>query len=73
MKKLKMILCISLWSCIIFTSIKMLSQGIHDENVVAKMSQSTYDEIVDTLTLRYNGSKPNEHQIVTYYYERITK
>lgn len=73
MKKLKMILCISLWSCIIFTSIKMLSQGIHDENVVAKMSQSTYDEIVDTLTLRYNGSKPNEHQIVTYYYERFTK
>lgn len=68
-----MILCISLWSCIIFTSIKMLSQGIHDENVVAKMSQSTYDEIVDTLTLRYNGSKPNEHQIVTYYYERFTK
>lgn len=73
MKKLKMILCISLWSCIIFTCIKMLSQGIHDENVVAKMSQSTYDEIVDTLTLRYNGSKPNEHQIVTYYYERFTK
>ena len=51
----------------------MLSQGIHDENVVAQMSQSTYDEIVDTLTLRYNGSKPNEHQIVTYYYERFTK
>lgn len=73
MKKLKMILCISLWSCIIFTGIKMLSQGIHDENVVAKMSQSTYDEIVDTLTLRYNGFKPNEHQIVTYYYERFTK
>ena len=51
----------------------MLSQGIHDENVVAQMSQSTYDEIVDTLTLRNNGSKPNEHQIVTYYYERFTK
>ena len=73
MKKLKMILCISLWSCIIFTGIKMLSQGIHDENVVAQMSQSTYDEIVDTLTLRNNGSKPNEHQIVTYYYERFKK
>lgn len=72
MKKLKMILCISLWSCIIFTGIKMLSQGIHDENVVAQMSQSTYDEIVDTLILR-NGSKPNEHQIVTYYYERFQK
>ena len=43
MKKLKMILCISLWSCIIFTGIKMLSQGIHDENVVAQMSQSSYD------------------------------
>lgn len=43
-------------------------------NVVAdsQMPQSTYDEIVDTLTTR-NGFQPTEHQIVTYYYERFQK
>ena len=50
-----------------------LSTAIHDENVVAQMSQSTYDEIVDTLTINNNGFAPSEHQIVTYYYERYAK
>ena len=41
-------------------------------NLILQMPQSTYDEIVDTLTTR-NGFQPTEHQIVTYYYERFQK
>ena len=48
--------------------IAKVSTAQHDEDVIASMSQETYDQIVDTLTV--DGNKPSEHQIVTYYYER---
>lgn len=73
MKKFKTFACIAIWSCLIWLGMHKLSTGIHDENVVAQMSQSTYDEIVDTLTIRNKGYQPSEHQIVSYYYERYAK
>lgn len=72
MKTVKTILCIALWIFIIWACLYKLSQGIHDENLISQMPQSTYDEIVDTLTT-HNGFQPTEHQIVTYYYERYQK
>lgn len=72
MKTFKTILCIVIWLVIGWLCITKLSQGIHDENLISQMPQSTYDEIVDTLTSR-NGFQPTEHQIVTYYYERFQK
>ncbi len=73
MKTVKTIICIAFWSFILWLCIHKLSQGIHDENLISQMSQSTYDEIVDTLTIQNNGKEPSEHQIVTYYYERYNK
>lgn len=72
MKTVKIILCVAPWIFIIWASLYKLSQGIHDENLISQMPQSTYDEIVDTLTTR-NGFQPTEHQIVIYYYERYQK
>ena len=72
MKIVKTILCIAIWLVIGWLCITKLSQGIHEENLISQMPQSTYDEIVDTLTTR-NGFQPTEHQIVTYYYERFQK
>lgn len=72
MKIFKTILCIAIWTGILWLCITKLSQGIHDENLISQMPQCTYDEIVDTLTSR-NGIQPTEHQIVTYYYERFQK
>lgn len=72
MKTIKTILCIAIWFVIGWLCITKLSQGIHEENLISQMPQSTYDEIVDTLTTR-NGFQPTEHQIVTYYYERFKK
>lgn len=72
MKTLKVIFCIVIWIFIGWLCLHKLSQGIHDENLISRMSQSTYDEIVDTLTSK-NGFHPSEHQIVTYYYERCNK
>ena len=72
MKKVKTILCIAIWIVIGWLFLTNLSQGFNDENVILQMSQCTYDEIVDTLTVR-NGFQPTEHQIVTYYYERFQK
>lgn len=72
MKTIKIFLCIAIWLVLGWFCLSKLSQGIHDENLISQMPQSTYDEIVDTLTTR-NGFQPTEHQIVTYYYERIQK
>lgn len=72
MKTIKTILCIVIWLVIGWLCITKLSQGIHEENLISQMPQSTYDEIVDTLTTR-NGFQPTEHQIVTLYYERFQK
>lgn len=72
MKTIKTILCIVIWLVIGWLCITKLSQGIHEENLISQMPQSTFDEIVDTLTTR-NGFQPTEHQIVTYYYERFQK
>ncbi len=68
MKTIKIIFCIAIW----LVCLSKLSQGVHDEDLISQMPQSTYDEIVDTLTTR-NGFQPTEHQIVTYYYERFQK
>lgn len=72
MKKFKLILCITLWILILWACLYKLAQGLHDENLISQMPQSPYEEIVDTLTIR-NGFHPSEHQVVTYYYERIKK
>ncbi len=72
MKVFKLILCIAIWIVIGWLCLHKLSQSIHDENLIAQMPQGTYDEIVDTLTVR-NGFQPSEHQIVAYYYERYNK
>lgn len=72
MKTIKIFFCIAIWLVLGWLSLSKLSQGIHDENLISQMPQSTYDEIVDTLTTR-NGFQPTEHQIVTYYYERFQK
>ena len=72
MKTIKIIFCIAIWLVFGWLYLSILSQGIHDENLILQMPQSTYDEIVDTLTTR-NGFQPTEHQIVTYYYERFQK
>lgn len=72
MKTIKIIFCIAIWLIFGWLYLSILSQGIHDENLILQMPQSTYDEIVDTLTTR-NGFQPTEHQIVTYYYERFQK
>lgn len=72
MKTIKIIFCIAIWLVFGWLYLSSLSQGIHDENLILQMPQSTYDEIVDTLTTR-NGFQPTEHQIVTYYYERFQK
>lgn len=72
MKTIKIIFCIVIWLFFVWLYLSKLSQGIHDENLILQMPQSTYDEIVDTLTIR-NGFQPTEHQIVTYYYERFQK
>lgn len=72
MKTIKTIFCIAIWLVLGWLCLSKLSQGFHDENIILQMSQSTYDEIVDTLTTR-NGFQPTEHQIVTYYYERFQK
>lgn len=72
MKTIKIIFCIAIWLALGWLCLSKLSQGIHDENLISQMPQSTYDEIVDTLTTR-NGFQPTDHQIVTYYYERFQK
>ena len=72
MKTIKIFFCIAIWLVLGWLWLSKLSQGIHDENLISQMPQSTYDEIVDTLTTR-NGFQPTEHQIVTYYYERFQK
>ena len=72
MKTIKIFFCIAIWLVLGWLFLSKLSQGIHDENLISQMPQSTYDEIVDTLTTR-NGFQPTEHQIVTYYYERFQK
>ena len=72
MKTLKIFFRIAIWLVLGCLCLSKLSQGIHDENLISQMPQSTYDEIVDTLTTR-NGFQPTEHQIVTYYYERFQK
>ena len=72
MKTIKIFFCIAIWLVLGWFCLCKLSQGIHDENLISQMPQSTYDEIVDTLTTR-NGFQPTEHQIVTYYYERFQK
>lgn len=72
MKTIKIIFCIAIWLVLGWLCFSKLSQGIHDENLISQMPQSTYDEIVDTLTTR-NGFQPTDHQIVTYYYERFQK
>lgn len=72
MKTIKIFFCIAIWLVLVWLCLSKLSQGIHDENLISQMPQSTYDEIVDTLTTR-NGFQPTEHQIVTYYYERFQK
>lgn len=72
MKTLKTTLCIIIWAILGWIFLHKLSQGYHDENVIARMPQSTYDEIVDSFTVQY-GFKPSEHQIVTYYYKRYAK
>ena len=72
MKTIKIFFCIAIWLVLGWIFLSKLSQGIHDENLISQMPQSTYDEIVDTLTTR-NGFQPTEHQIVTYYYERFQK
>lgn len=72
MKTLKKILCIALWAILGWIFLHKLSQGYHDENVIARMPQVTYDKIVDTLTIQ-NGFKPTEHQIVELYFERYAK
>lgn len=72
MKTIKIFFCIAIWLVLGWLYLSKLSQGIHDENLISQMPQSTYDEIVDTLTTR-NGFQPTEHQIVTYYYERFQK
>lgn len=72
MKTIKIFFCIAIWLVLGWLCLRKLSQGIHDENLISQMPQSTYDEIVDTLTTR-NGFQPTEHQIVTYYYERFQK
>lgn len=72
MKTIKIFFCIAIWLVLGWLGLSKLSQGIHDENLISQMPQSTYDEIVDTLTTR-NGFQPTEHQIVTYYYERFQK
>ena len=72
MKTIKIFFCIAIWLVLGGLCLSKLSQGIHDENLISQMPQSTYDEIVDTLTTR-NGFQPTEHQIVTYYYERFQK
>ena len=72
MKTIKIIFCIVIWLFFGWLNLSKLSQGIHDENLISQMPQSTYDEIVDTLTTR-NGFQPTEHQIVTYYYDPFQK
>ena len=72
MKTIKIIFCIAIWIVLGWLYLSKLSQGFNDENLILQMPQSTYDEIVDTLTTRY-GFQPTEHQIVTYYYERFQK
>lgn len=72
MKTIKIFFCIAIWLVLGWLCLSKLSQSIHDENLISQMPQSTYDEIVDTLTTR-NGFQPTEHQIVTYYYERFQK
>lgn len=72
MKTIKIVFCIAIWLVLVWLCLSKLSQGIHDENLISQMPQSTYDEIVDTLTTR-NGFQPTDHQIVTYYYERFQK
>lgn len=57
MKTLKLIFCIAIWIVLGWICLSKLSQGIHDENVIYQMSQSTYDEIVDTFTSK-NGFAP---------------
>lgn len=54
MKTIKIIFCIAIWIVFGWLYLSKLSQGIHDENLILQMPQSTYDEIVDTLTIR-NG------------------
>ena len=70
MKKFKSILCLAIWTCLIWQGLSRLSQSIYDEDIISAMSQDTYDEIVDTLTRLNNGLEPSERQIVTYYFER---
>lgn len=72
MKTLKTIFCIIIWIIIGWICLHKISQGMHDEDLISRMSQSTYDEIVDTLTAQ-NGVRPSEHRIVTYYYEKFNK
>ena len=72
MKTIKTIFSIAIWLVLGWLCLSKLSQGFYDENLILQMPQSTYDEIVDTLTTR-NGFQPTEHQIVTYYYERFQK
>ena len=73
MKKFKTISCIAIWAALFWLGLGKVSTAMFDEEVVAQMPQATYDEIVDTLTIRNNGGSPSEHQIVTYYYERYAK
>lgn len=73
MKKIKTISCIAIWAALFWLALGKVSTAMFDEEVVAQMPQTTYDEIVDTLTVRNNGYSPSEHQIVTYYYERYAK
>lgn len=72
MRRIKTILFHTIAIVIFGTALVKLCQGMHDEDVILYMSQSTYDEIVDTLTAN-NGSEPSEHEIVTYYIERYAK
>ena len=68
MKTIKIIFCIAIW----LVCLSKLSQGVHDEDLISQMPQSTYDEIVDTLTTR-NGFQPTDHQIVTHSFTCFLK
>lgn len=73
MKEIKFIICIVIWGALLWLCFHKVSEGVHDENLISQMPQSTYDEIVDTLTARSNGIQPSDHQVVTFYYERYQK
>lgn len=64
-------ICYTFMGAVAFYVLGTLTTAEHDEDVIASMSEATYREIVDTLTV--DGNKPSDRQIVTYYFERYAK